>query len=409
MSALDLGARQLAVRAGAQARRADLLSRLARGITRGGLAPLSSSPPIIGAPAEASVFPAGTEYSAVTQPGRYTFLRAEWAPGTGFPLDEVMIARAVNGTPGPDENGGSAPLVRFWSDAPLLEIVNCSYRGGYRLRVDGEYVATGFIARQTTTSFRAHTSIDWSGVRRARLYEVEGEANTDFFGVRLPPTATVWAAPLTDDGLRIVVHGDSFVEGAGASPTSLYGGLANCMAQLLGQPDTRGSGQGGTGYLSTLGGQLHNFIQRVDADVIAPAPQVVIEMGGCNDRDLVQTNATAMQAVVTTWLDRVQAALPDTLIFVTGPMSPNGNLNSESYNVAVRDGKKAACLGRRNVVFIDNLAQAWVTGTGRVGSTTGDGIADWVTSNDGTHPSDDGHRYLAERVVRAIAGRLGDL
>ncbi|MFJ7586797.1 hypothetical protein ACIQZO_05245 [Streptomyces sp. NPDC097617] len=44
----------------------------------------------------------------------------------------------------------------------------------------------------------------------------------------------------------------------------------------------------------------------------------------------------------------------------------------------------------------------WITGTGRVGATTGTGNADTCIGTDATHPTDAGHTYLASRVVAAI-------
>jgi phospholipase/lecithinase/hemolysin len=44
----------------------------------------------------------------------------------------------------------------------------------------------------------------------------------------------------------------------------------------------------------------------------------------------------------------------------------------------------------------------WITGTGRVGATTGTGNADTYIGSDATHPTDAGHAYLARRVVAAL-------
>jgi lysophospholipase L1-like esterase len=145
--------------------------------------------------------------------------------------------------------------------------------------------------------------------------------------------------------------------------------------------------------------------------VIPFAPDLVVEVGGINDDGLVGATPAPVQAAVTAWLAALTAALPNVLVVMTGPMSP-GSAGNAGSNALVRDGKKAAAaLFPNNVLFLDNLAEAWVTGSGRSGATKGDGNADWVTGGidgtDVTHPTDLGHAYLARRVAGGIAGRLG--
>jgi lysophospholipase L1-like esterase len=102
--------------------------------------------------------------------------------------------------------------------------------------------------------------------------------------------------------------------------------------------------------------------------------------------------------------------LPDAVIFMFAPLVSRGGYNTHASFTAVRDAKQAAAARYpRNVVFIDNMAEEWVSGSGRVGATAGDGNADWVRGTDGTHPALAGAEFFAHRIVRAIAAALPQL
>jgi len=389
----------------AQARRLATIDRLARGITLSSLAGVMASPPTVAASSTTTAIATASNYGpfeSADNSNLYTFLRAiTWNVAGGTePLRKFWRPYAATGsTPGTGgANGdktGSCPLVRFYCDAAEMEIINRGTFTGYRVYVDGELVDTSALAQAGPGSGVLYTHFDF-GSQAMRLFEVEGNNGGDFYfgGVRIGPTAKVWPAPLLDTDLKVIVHGDSFAERS----------MARFIAQLIGQRDTRGSALGGTGYIADNGGTRNTFIERVTYDIINPAPDVIIETGGWNDESLISGSAANMQAVVEPWLDAVQAALPDALIFMTGPMSPG---TSGSNVQAVRDGKEAACAGRSNVYFIDNLDPEWVTGTGKSGAAASDGNADWVTDTDGTHPTDLlGGQYLASRVVAAIAALL---
>ena len=91
--------------------------------------------------------------------------------------------------------------------------------------------------------------------------------------------------------------------------------------------------------------------------MIANAPEVIVEMGGTNDSTLINEDPDVMRDVVTAWLGDVVSALPDVLVFMTGPMT--GRV-AGAATIAVRDGKKAAAARfPRNVVFIDNIEEGW--------------------------------------------------
>lgn len=98
------------------------------------------------------------------------------------------------------------------------------------------------------------------------------------------------------------------------------------------------------------------------------------------------------------------AARPDTIVFMTGPIIPAPPAAADLKIGAAKAA--AAAKYPRNVAYIDNLADPWFFGTGRQGSTVGDGNRDWAIGSDSTHPTLEGHRYLAQRMARAIAGAI---
>lgn len=425
MSALDFGARGMAAQLRQRADRTAIVNRLSRSIARAGLLlpPVMATPPTIAAVTEASAV-AGTLYApfvdgVATHLDKYSLLRGTWRPVTpNFPQYRLAIpdaATAGDGTAaGADTNRfeGTGGLVRFWSAAPDLEICYAPTgqpnAQGFRLRVDGQYVAPGAIGvgynAATVFAFVRLTWGDGSAAnRRMRLYEIEGLPQFKFGGVKVNPLYAPCPAPPIDE-LTGIIHGDSFVFGSGSNAAATYPGMGSQIALLLGQPGCINSGVGSTGFLANANGTRNTFLQRVQADIVSRAPDFVVELGGINDEGVFAGNVATMQAAVTAWLDAVVTGLPGVLIFMTGPMTP-GTPNAN--RLALRDAKKAAAaLYPNNVVFIDNYAENWVTGTGRDGATAGDGNADWVTSTDGTHPSDAGHSYLAIRVAQAIAARI---
>ena len=69
-----------------------------------------------------------------------------------------------------------------------------------------------------------------------------------------------------------------------------------------------------------------------------------------------------------------------------------------------------AAAAPRNVVgYIDSVGGSWITGTGKVGATAGDGNGDLLIANDGVHPSPAGHDYYARRIGQTILDTLATL
>ena len=186
----------------------------------------------------------------------------------------------------------------------------------------------------------------------------------------------------TSPPLRLVVLGDSI-----ASGTDRYGGQgANgwpaIVAQKLGLLSLL-SAQPGSGY--TRDGFGFAYPARVN-DVIAMRPTILIVEGSRNDFDEAATRRVAAEV-----LGKLHSALPQTKILVIGPLYLD-SLNSRT--TPVNEAVKAAALSL-GLTYVDTLKARWFTGS-----------ASRFIGGDGIHPTDEGHRYIANLLVPLVTKLL---
>lgn len=424
--AADFTARGLIGGETARNRRLRILNTLRAAMARTGLRMpgLATTLPTITLPGTAtSTIATGTLHTPMAFGDRFTFVGADWVlDGPAFPNNQMfrpVAAHLGNGTdPAATPIQGRAK-VRFTCTAPKLEIY-VAYSGagnGFRLKVNGEYVATGYLGNTsdgTTNGVFRYIPVQWGDgtetQRALRFYELEFASTGRFGGVRCGPLHTVQPWPQAD-GLRLLVHGDSMVstvadstdQGVQVQPAA----LGEVLGLLVGQADTWLSNVGGTGWFASGVGPYSRFNERVRLDVVGAAPDVIFELGGRNDWSLAPSQAE-MQARVETWLATVIGAKPETIVFMSAPMIENGAQNTEAGYVLIRNAKLAAAAKwPRNVAFIDNMARGWVTGaSGRIGATAGLGNRDWVIGTDNAHCGIEGNRYLAAQLAWAAAGAI---
>ena len=419
--ALDIIARGMAAAEIARQKRLRVLNTLRASIAKADFNPpvLASTLPAIGAPLSATAIAIGTTWQVSNASGplhaaKYTFVGGAWQnPGTGFPNTEFyksVTSRVGSGTdPALNPQQGPGSRVRFVCAAPALELyVQMSATGvggGFRLRVDGKLAFAGVVgnAGNGLVRFIPLTWGDGTAThRKDRHYELEFGSVGGFFGIRTSNLYKPSPWPQAD-GLRVLLHSDSMlatmVDTANID-SSLYGSQGALIGDLLGQCDTWSSGVGGSGWMAPAVHDRSWFNDRLAIDVIAPAPDVIVEMGGGNDASWNPSQA-AIQPMIETWLSTVLSARPETIIFMTGPViAANGGTSHSAIHAAKQ---AAAAKFPRNVAFVDTLTDPWVSGTGRAGATTGDGNRDWIAGTDGAHPTAEGHRYLAGRVARGVA------
>ncbi|MDX1951873.1 MAG: SGNH/GDSL hydrolase family protein [Verrucomicrobiota bacterium] len=282
--------------------------------------------------------------------------------------------------------GASAQLpfkVEFDTDSTEFEILTLGTGGKYRIKVGNEYVSLNIASGPP-----ADGNFYWVRVTfpNSQLRTITLEAIGLAFGGVIVADGEQIKRPERELGPRCIILGDSFTEGLGS--------YAQRLATVMNW-EVWGSGVGGTGYINAGPGGRVKFADRVQADVIANNPEIVIVAGGINDaafsRDSIFNAATALY-------DLLLTNLPNTRIVVIGPWWSRGN--PPDFLLRARDAVRDAAQSR-SLLFIDPVVgqnTGWITGTGNIAEPQGDGNADIYISSDSTHPTDLGHQYLAVRL-----------
>lgn len=407
-------------------KRLAVLNKLAASAARAGLIPfaLAATLPTIGAHSATTAIATGTDWYPDAYPGRYSWMGGAWAnAGLNFhPWNktwsptECHFGDGSNPANVPAQVGGGR--VRFTCAAPKLEIYArfSNAPNGFRLKVDGEYAYTGTLGGDDAHNGNPrYIPVQWGDgtatYRKVRHYELEFRAAGGFCGIR---TANLYEPQAWEpaDKLRLLVHADSMTSTItdsglqGSALTAVAGGL---LGDMLGQPDCWHSSVGGTGFYNDSNGTRSTFLERVAIDIIAPAPDVIIECGGKNDQMYIPgtISQAQFQAMVESWLSQVIAAKPETIVFMAGPIASGITELSWPGIIAVEAAKRAAAAKfPKNVAYIDNFTNPWVTGTGRQNAPNGTGNSDWITGSDTTHSTIEGQAWLASCLARAVVAAI---
>jgi lysophospholipase L1-like esterase len=140
----------------------------------------------------------------------------------------------------------------------------------------------------------------------------------------------------------------------------------------------------GTGFLNP-GWTNQPVISRVAA-TIRLRPDIVVIASGHNDsRWSASATADAADAVIR----RLRRALPDAVFVIVAPIWQNGSPPQRCLLLRDRLRTRAASIG---AIFIDPLADGWFAGSRRQ-----------LIGPDRLHPTDAGHRFMAGRVLAALA------
>jgi lysophospholipase L1-like esterase len=195
----------------------------------------------------------------------------------------------------------------------------------------------------------------------------------------------------------IVVIGDSYTEGVD------QGGMGdeNWTSQLHSLLRDEGyrvamtvDGSGGSGYVST-GWRNVTFAELADRTVDGSA-DIVIVFGSINDTFDGATRDDVFEAAVDLLSD-VRRAAPGSSVIVIGPSPTGDDIPTDLRRVSRGVGSAAS---DADALFVDPIAEGWFTGDDAV-----------LISDDGLHPTDAGHDYIARLVLphveAVIAERLG--
>lgn len=184
---------------------------------------------------------------------------------------------------------------------------------------------------------------------------------------------------------HVLVIGDSWTYGMAA--TERENGYAYQLGELGGWTVTV-DGEPGSGYLKTgrWGNTFADRIARLDAEM---APDLIVVQGSINDRWLPEDGYS--DAVETAW-GALETIFPDAAIVVLGPAPQALPVETPTARI---DRDLAALASARQWPYVSPIQDEWIT------SDNYDAVID--TSDVGrNHPSDDGHRFLAEQVAAAI-------
>ncbi|MEU3903302.1 GDSL-type esterase/lipase family protein [Streptomyces goshikiensis] len=352
--------------------------------------------------------PAGVTLSGSDVTGPFTYLGAGGVQvGTGAPDSTYVLP--TSRYPNTRSNLSSSQAiwtVEFGTDAQTFQLrFNYQTAGMYRLSIDGRKVTDLMQAVGGTTAGSTHLMTVDLGSAAPRVIRFDFYT-VPFGGVFLPPGATMWST--VPNGGRFMAFGDSLSDGSAINTGGGAGTWAHRTGRLLGSNDVWDEARGGTGYITA--GSYATLANRVAVDVVAWNPSRLVIWAGYNDNGGSQPTISSAAASL---YSTIRTGLPSCEVYVIGCWSPTGSPGASITNT---DATLRAAAATAGYPFISPITGAiydstgalvathgaWITGTGRVGATTGTGNADIYIGTDAVHPTDAGHVYLARRIAAAI-------
>ncbi len=188
---------------------------------------------------------------------------------------------------------------------------------------------------------------------------------------------------------RIAVIGDSYTTGTdegGQGPRS----WTTQAWQLLGgqgvKIDADVAAEGGAGY--GIRGNRGNVFEDLTVRAVNRDDVLVVFFGSRNDQPV---DLQKYPIMVNETFQIARRVAPGAKFLVIGPPWPTADPPLEV--LALRDNLRAQA-ARANAVFIDPIAEGWFVGRPD------------LIGPDGVHPTDEGHRYMAEKIAPLIRSQL---
>ncbi len=315
---------------------------------------------------------------------------------------QTSVVSGGNGPVG-TESGQAGWSVTFYTDAPKFAIG--TYAGVPQIVVDGQFIQRGGFP-ESAAGNPSWQVVDYTSVwppRKARRVTLISAFAVKFSGVCVDTLSNVWSPPVFD-AVRCVVVGDSISSGGGTSYPSLPGGLWPAQLSLaLNWFDVINCSSGGTGYIANNTGVGYSFINRLtDVTKLSPSPDIVMVFGGINDEG---SGAGAIQAAALAYFQALRTALPSAVVVVLGayPAATGPSVTRLATEAALLAAFNSWADSNSYFIPVSNDPNgSWITGTGNVGSQNGSGNSDVYTGTDGTHPTQSGGDYIAQRIATAI-------
>ena len=302
--------------------------------------------------------------------------------------------------------GSWATTIGFVTDADVIDIAMQNL-GEMIVIVDGVPMPAFYITNTGGGNPSRFVGLTFK-TRKSRSIIV-GMANAGSAGIAIGPKDTIRPLPVANM-LSYAAIGDSYLSSIG---TNFLDMLDDGVARHLGSFARMSMGVGGTGYINN-NGSYTTYAQRISA-IAASGADVVGVYGGINDTYTAGTFETAVNSFYST----LRTAMPNAVIVACGPWCPNQSFitGTDKYTNIRNAIRAAVTAAGGNWIFIDNLTGSlstsngysrvdttpWITGSGKVGTTTSTGNANYYISSDGTHPSQPaGADYFAKRVADDI-------
>lgn len=198
-----------------------------------------------------------------------------------------------------------------------------------------------------------------------------------------PPAAAPLALP---PDARVLIVGDSYTEGWGATPTSK--GYAYLVGEPLGWRVTS-DGVGSTGYTNSGLKKQGTYEQRVQK---APARKfdLVVLQGGSNDEG---AKASDLELAVDATIHTAQQRYPTARIVLMGPVDPHGSGSSSrgAVNAVLTRYARA-----HSLPFVNPMGERWFKPQDAADLIGG------PSSPAQGHPNNAGYARIAERFVEDI-------
>lgn len=191
------------------------------------------------------------------------------------------------------------------------------------------------------------------------------------------------------DTNQVVVIGDSYVFGSDVGGLSIHNWTYLTQTALQGDltTDVTNAGVGGSGYV--VRGPKDITFAEVLPRYVGPDTDLVVFFGSRNDRAIGKSKIEA--AAFATYAEAKKLA-PNAKILVVSPPWPNSDVPVAMFTT--RDALKAAA-SKAGAGWVDPLEERWFFDQpALIGSDT-------------THPTDEGHAYIARLLVPRMKKALG--
>jgi lysophospholipase L1-like esterase len=226
-------------------------------------------------------------------------------------------------------------------------------------------------------------------VSRLVTYVVASALVVGLLGARSTPVSHNEILSLDASVNHIAVVGDSYTTGTDLGGLGAKGWTAQAWQLLAkqGVPVTADvAAEGGAGFGTR--GNHGSVFEDLTADAVKPDDVLVVFYGSRNDQGV---DPTQLSILVWGTFQLAHRTAPSAKLLVIGPPWPTAN--PPEAVLKIRDTLKYQAQVA-NATFIDPIAAGWFVGRPD------------LIGEDGVHPTDAGHAYMADKIAPLIGAQL---